>query len=181
MNKAYVLGPVAALLVFVAAFTVFHRGHADREAARQNEIRVAHEAKLAAEVEARRKAIDEAVVSQNQRKKEREEKAAIERAEKEARQLAVDARDAAYRDQEKAARAIERVKKEIAVEQDAIAKIAEGRKTSVAEQTFLRDFVKRAEASARNLENVLTQFAAAESARAAAAATAAAEAARKNS
>ena len=173
MNKAYVIAPLAAVLVFGGTYWNFHRGHQAREAARQEQVRLEKESKLQAEVAARRVAIADALVVQTQRKKEREAREAHEKIEKETRQAAIDERDRVFREQDKTSRDIQRVKKDLAAEREAIAKIAESRQDSLAEQTFLRDFVKKAEANAHNLETVLTQFATAEAARALASATSA--------
>lgn len=174
MNKSYFIAPVVALLLFGGIYGTFRSGHKAREAARQEQVRIEKETKLQAEVAARRQAIDEALVTQAQRKKEREAKETRDKLEKETRQSAIDERDRIFREQDKSARDIQRVKKEIAAEQESLAKIAEARKASVTEQAFLRDFVAKAEANARNLEAVLNQFASAEAARVAAAAAKAA-------
>ncbi len=101
----------------------------------------------------------EAIALAEQRKKEREEKAAREAAEKEARQVQIDARDAAYREQERSARQIERVRKELEIEQAALAKLLAAQKESRAEIAFLRDFVTRAQDNVQALQSLLTKLA----------------------
>lgn len=176
MPKIYFIGPLAALALFAAVFLNFKSDYNQREQARVAEVAAAKEAKLKAEVDARRQAIEAALVVQEERKKEREAKEARERAEKEGRQLALDAREAAYREQEKLTRQLERVKKELVAGKDAYAKLEAVKSAALAEQTFLRDFVQKAEASVKKFETVLAQIDSAERAR-----SAAAEAAKKKS
>lgn len=169
MKKTYVLAPLAALLLFTGVYVSFQSGHQARETAREARLKNDRDAKLAAEVKARRQAVDEALVTQARRKKERDARESAERAAQEARQLAVNTRDKAFRDQERAARQLERVKKEIAAEEESLAKLDQTEKSAAAEQVFLKTYVQKTEANARALEAVLLRFAAAESARLAAA------------
>ena len=72
--------------------------------------------------------------------------------------VAVDARDKAYREQEKLARQIERLKKDIEAEQAAITKIAAERRATDSEQAFLRDFVAKAQANVQALQALLIKL-----------------------
>lgn len=173
MKKAYYIAPLAALAVFIGLYANFQSGYKAREAAKVEQQKVARESKLKAEVDARRKAVEDALKAQEVRKKEREAKEAKEKIEKEARQVALDARDRAFREQEKLSRQIERLKKDIASEKEALAKVQESKKAGQAEAAFLKEFVTKAEANAKALEDLLTKIAAAETARAAAEAAAA--------
>ncbi|RRJ96661.1 hypothetical protein Ga0100231_022975 [Opitutaceae bacterium TAV4] len=163
MKKAYLIVPLAALLAFGALYWNFERGYARREQAARQQARLEKEAKLKAEVEARAKSIEDALRLQAERRKAREEREARENAEKETRQFALDARDKAFRDQEQLSRQIERLKKDIIAEQAAIAEIAAAHKTSVEEQTFLKEYIGKAEENIRTLETLLNAIAAAES------------------
>lgn len=173
MPKIYFIGPLAALALFAVVFINFKSGYREREQARVAAVAAAKESKLKAEVDARRQAIEAALRVQEERKKEREVKEARERVEKETRQLALDAREAAYRDQEKLNRQLERVKKEVAAAKEAQAKLEAVKAAALAERTFLRDFVQKAEASVKKFETVLAQIDSAERARTAAAVEAA--------
>ena len=141
MNKSYWIAPFAALLLFTGIFAHFKSGYEARDKAKQAQILAEKQVKLQAEVEARRKAVDDAVRVQAERKKEREAKEAAEQARKDARQLALDARDKAFREQEKLNRQVENLKKDIASEQDAIAKITQDRDYAVADQKFLKTYL----------------------------------------
>ncbi len=172
MKKIYFIGPLTAMALFAVVFWNFKSGHREREQARITEVAAVKEAKLKAESDARRKAIEDALVAQEARKKEREAKVAQEQAEKEARVLALDAREKAHREQEKLVRQLDRVTKELVAEKASLAKLQTVKTESLAEQAFLREFVAKAESSAKEFEAVLVQIDTADRARAAAAADA---------
>ena len=170
MRKSYWLAPLVALLIFGGIFVHFKSGYEAREKAKQAQILAEKQVKLQAEVEARRKAVEDAVRVQAERKKEREAKEAAEQARKDARQLALDARDKAFREQEKLGRQIENLKKDITAEQEAIAKATQDRTYALADQAFLKTYIERAKANLKALDDVLTKIDVAEQARLAAAA-----------
>ena len=66
-----------------------------------------------------------------------------------------------------------KIEKDIKVEKEAIAKIEADRKLAVDEQTFLKEYVKQAEANTKSLTEVLDKITAADKARAEAEAAAA--------
>lgn len=174
MSKTYFIAPLVALILFIGAYSWSQSGRAEREQARAAEVRAEREAKLLAEREAREKAIAEALVFQEQRRKERAERETREAAERETRQNALDARDHAYRRQERLARDIERLRREVADEQEAVNRLRIDKDASLAEQAHLKAFLPRIRAAAAELEKVLRQIAAAETERARQAAAAAA-------
>jgi colicin import membrane protein len=159
MNKVYFFGPLAALLLFIGIFSVHQGGLKEREAAKAAAAEAAIQAKLAAEQEGRRAAMAEAVKAAEQRKAERAAREARELAEREVRQAAIDARDKAFREQERFIRHIERAKKDIEAEQAALAKIAAERQLAESEKAFLEDFVAKARANVQALEALLTRVA----------------------
>lgn len=158
MNKVYFIGPLAALCVFIAVYAVHRGGLVAREAEKAAVAAAAQKAKLEAEQAGRRTAMADAIKAAEQRKVEKAAREAREQAEKEARQLALDARDKAYREQEKFAKQIERLKKEIETEQAALAKLATERRAAEAEKTFLQDFVTKAQTNVQALQTLLTKL-----------------------
>lgn len=174
MNKAYILAPLIGLLVFGGIYW----NYASKYDAKQAELAAKREhdrqEKIKQDVEARRKALEDAVAQQEQRKKEKAQKEAADAAEKEARQALLDARSKAFTDQEKATRQVDRLTKDIQVEKEEIAKIEKDKEASVKEEAFLRTYVKQAEANQKSLEEVLNKIAEADKAAAAAASAAAA-------
>lgn len=174
MKKAYVLFPVLAMLIF---FGIWWNYNAKYEAAKAEKARLAREArdaKLIAEAEERKLAIQMAVAAAETRKQERDAKNAQQLAEKEARQQAKEASDKAYRDKEKLARQKERLIKDVETEHEAIAKLEERKRTLNSEEAFLRQYVRMAENNHQGLQRVLEKIAAADTARAKADAEAAA-------
>lgn len=174
MNKAYLIAPLVALLVFAGFFTQFKSGYQARENAHDELVQSDKKAKLAAELAARRQALDDAMRIQAERKKEREAREAEERARKDARQVALDARDKAFHDQEDAIKQADSFQKDIDADQDAMAKLTGDRKSSLDELAFLQTYIEKAKANVRALQDVLVKIDAAEQAR-----QAAAEAAKK--
>lgn len=166
MNKVYFLAPLLALLVFAGAYTVSRKGQLERAEARRIALKADQDTRRSAEVEARRAALDESLRVQARRKKERAENEAREAAAREARAAALDARDLAFREQERLARLIERLKRDIAAEQEAVDRLQIDHDATAAEQDYLKTFVPQARANAAALERVLSQIAAAEAARA---------------
>lgn len=180
MKKSYVyfVVPLVALVVFFFGF--YWNAHKDFEAREQAKIETAKaekEAKLMKEAKDREVAVKEAIRLQEERKKQKQERDAKEAREKEAREQARQAREKAARDADKAEATVKRLEKEIEVEKKEIAEIQLDRKRTVDEQNFLKQYVAKAEANARNLTGVLERIDAAD--KAAEAARKAAEAAAK--
>lgn len=179
-NLIYFLVPVVGLVVFGLFYWNFASKFEAREAAQKAKVRAEKEAKLEKEAKDREKAIKDAVAAQERRKAEKAAKEAKDKADQEARQLAVDARDKANRDQIKLLQQKERLEKDIKEEQTAIAKLQQDKKDALDEQAFLKNYVKQAQANSQSLHEVLDKIAAADKARAEAEA-AAAKAAKNNS
>lgn len=175
MKKSYVyfLVPLVGLIAFGAVYWNFNSKDEAREAAKRAAIRKAKDDKLAEEARNREQAIKDAIAAQERRKEERAAKEAKDKADQEARQLAIEARDKANRDQAKLEQQRDRLLKDIKVEQDLIAEIQAEQKRAVDEQNFLKEYVAQAEANTKSLTAVLDKIAAAEAARAAAEAAAA--------
>jgi len=182
MKKSYVyfLVPLIGLCAFGALYWNFSAGYEAELARKARVVREAKDEKLRVEARNRETAIKDALLAQERRKLEKATKEAKEKADQDARQLAVEARDKANREQMKLAQQVDRLEKDIKVEKEAIAKIEEERKRAVDEEAFLKTYVKQAEANTKSLTEVLDKITAADAARAAADAVAAANKA-KNS
>ena len=178
-NYIYFLAPLVGLIIFGAVYWNFSKGFAERETKRIAAEKKKKEDTLREQARKNEQAIREALAAQERRKAERAAKEAKDKADHDARQAAVEARDKAYRDQEKMARQVERLEKEVQVENDAIAKLQADKKKFTDERAFLQEYVKKAEENVKTLNQVLDKIIAADAARAAA--DAAAAAAKKNS
>jgi colicin import membrane protein len=181
MKKTYVLVPLIGVLIFIGIHLKFQAGFEEEEAAKKAVREKARQEKMQADVEARRKAADDAVALQEKRKKEKALKEAQETAQKDARLAMLDAKEKAYRDRDKLSKQVDRLKADILVEKDAIAKVEKTKQASSEEEAFLRNFVKQAETNKGALEEVLNKIKSADDALAAAAAAKAAEDAKKKS
>jgi colicin import membrane protein len=180
MKKAYFVVPLIGLIIFGAIYWNFQSKYEARVATEKAAKEQQRQEKIKQEVDARRKAVEDAVALQEQRKKEKAQKEAQDAAEKEARLALNDAREKSFRDKDRAAKQVERLTKDIATEKDAIAKIEKEKEESQKEQAFLRTYVKQAEANQKSLEEVLNKIADADKAAASAAAAAAAAAKAKS-
>lgn len=158
MNKAYYLAPLIALIVFTGFYLSYRSGLAERDAAKAAAAEAALKAKNDADLEARRAAMTEAIAAAEQRKVEREARLAQEAADKAARQSAIDARDKAFREQERTARQIDRVQKEITETQASLAALAATRQDAETEKAFLLEFVAKAQTNVQALQALLTRL-----------------------
>ncbi len=165
MKKIYYIGPLAAFAVFAAYTMHFNKAYDAHEEQVAIEAKAAREAKLKVEAETRKKAIDEAMIAQARLKKERLDREAEEMRKKDARQASIDSKNLNYREQEKLARQIERLKKEIKVEEDAIAKLDGSIKYNKAEKVFIGQFTEKARQNITYLTDLLTKIEAVEVAR----------------
>ncbi len=158
MNKAYFIAPLIAVLVFGGFYSSHQSGAKAREADRVAKVEANLKAKLAAEQAAKKAAMTEAIQAAETRKKEREAKEAKEKIEKEARAVAIDAREKARRDQEKSNKQIERLEKDIEVEKAAIAALMANRKEAELEKAFLQDFVVKSQTNVQALQALMTKL-----------------------
>ena len=180
-SLVYFLGPIAGLIIFGAIYWNFSSGYEAKEAAKTLAVKQEKEAKLLKQAKDNEEAIKEANIAQEHRKAERAIKEAKDKADHDARQAAVDAKEKAYRDQDKYAKQVERLERDIKSEKEAIAKLEEDKKKSADELAFLRIYVRQADENVKSLKLVLDKISAADAASRAAAAAAAAEAAKNNS
>ena len=180
MNKAYFILPFVALAVFYGFYHNFDKGYQAKLAEQKVRQVQAKEAKAKQEIANREAAIKAAIDAQEKRKKEKEAKDKIDEDKRVARQAAEDKRERAHSDRMKLTDQSRRLKKDLEEVQAEIKKIEEQKKTLVDEQTFLKTYVKQAEANVKYYYDLLDKISVAEKARADAAAAAAA-AAKKSS
>lgn len=164
MKKVYVLVPVIGVLIFAIFYWSAHKDIAARETAAKAAEVAKRQKKLQEEVEARKKAYEDAVVQADRRKKEKAEREAKDQADREAREALIAEREKAFREQERLTRNIERLNKDVSFEKEEVAKIEEQKKSFVSEQEFLKSYVRQAETNQKSLEDVLNKIAAAEKA-----------------
>jgi hypothetical protein len=154
----YFLAPIVGLLIFSVIYWNYASDYDARIEAMEKKIRDERRAKIDEENAAKKKAVDEALVAQKERQRLKAEKEAKDAEEKEKRIQAAQLRD---KTRIEASRLEDRAKdlaKEIEENKKEIEQIKQDQKSAVAEQNFLREYVKVAEANARNLEGVLEKI-----------------------
>jgi len=159
MKKISFIAPVLALIVFICFYSVHQKGQKQRDAIAVARVAADLKSKNEAELLARKTAMVDAIKAAEVRKVEKEAKDARDKAEKEARQLAVDARDKAFRDQDKVVKQLDRLKKDIEVEEASVTKLAAARKEAEAERQFLIELNAKAQTNVKTLQTVLTNLA----------------------
>ncbi len=173
MNKAYIIWPLVGLLVFGAFYWNFNKGFVERQRIEEAKVKEQRKQRMLAEAEARKKAIEAAIIAQQKRLADRAIKEKKEEEEKAQRAALIDRRNRAFDDVNKRLRPqLERLRNDAGDIKDQIAKLELEQKESQSEEAFLRDYVRKAEANVQSYGALLDQIAAADKARADAAAAA---------
>ena len=158
MKKLYYVLPVIGVLIFGAFFWKFNADFETREAAKKEAVRKEHDEKMLADLQAKKKAIEEAITLQEKRKVEKADREKRAEEEKQAQLDLKDASDRARDDRDRVLRQVDRLKTEIAVEDSALKKLASDKENLIAEDEFLLKYVKLAEANQKGLEEILTKI-----------------------
>jgi hypothetical protein len=168
MNRIYLGIPLCAVLAFGAYYWNFDRGY-DAEIAARREAEVAEQkTRSAREVEARAKAVKDAVAAAETRKRETLEKERLEEAQKTARADAEEKRAVAFEQRKKFREQVERLAKELDTVKVELTRLEEQKKQLLLEKTFLSEYVRKAEGNVQSYYDLLTKLETAEKARAAA-------------
>jgi hypothetical protein len=165
-NYIYILVPICGLIIFSMFYIPFARHYEELQALKHHQELLDRQAKADAEAEARRQASIEANLNAERRKAEREARAARDQAEQNALDAAAAADTKAFNDKQKYEAEVTELKKEIKVEQAALATLATEKEDALKEQDFLKTYVQQAEINRQNILSLLEKLAAAEKARA---------------
>ena len=176
----YIIPPVIGLVAFVAFFWNWNQGYVKLLEERAAAAERVKEDELRAQNKLRERAIQEAIATQERRKRERLEKEAADRKRLEDRQSAYQVRDKAENDEIRLKEKVDRLAKEVETAKDQIAKIEFDMEDLRGEAVFLQQFTEKAQENVRSLTTVLDKIASADAAAAAAAKAAAAAAAKKS-
>lgn len=176
MKKAYFFIPIVFLVLFALFYAKFRSGHAAREQARLEKVRLEKEARVVEDQNKRKVAYDEAVAAKKIRDEERARKAAQKIKDDEQRELAIQNRAKARTDADKLEANVKKLQKDVEETKEDIKKLEEDKRRALAEEAFLKDYVKKAQANESGLQAVLEKIALADkmaedAAKAAAAAT----------
>jgi hypothetical protein len=170
----YFLIPVAALLCFIPIYWNYSSHYEEAEAQRDAIVRQGKLNELAAQDRLRQKAVQDALDAQARRKKEKAERDALEAKHQEEREDAHQALYKAQSESRRIAEKVDRLKNDVKVAEDEVAKIQADETGLRTQQGYLEQYVQQAQAHVKSLSQVLEKIAAsdqaAEAARAAAAA-----------
>jgi hypothetical protein len=175
-TKVYLIVPLVVLIVFGAYYWNFKSDYDAKQAAVAAQFKEQRLEKLRQEAVQREAAIHDAIEAQKQRKKDRLEREAREQKQKDDKENAKLNADKAVQEEQKLARQAEKLAADVKVEKEEIQKIETENKKAVAEEAFLKQYVKMAQDNQGSLAAVLTKIVAADKAAAVAAAAAAAAA-----
>ncbi len=170
----YFAVPIVAVLVFIPFFWRFNATYDAREAARAEVIHQGKIAQIAEQDRLRQKAIDDSLVTQARRQKEKKERDDRLQKERDDRESALQARNKANNDSVGLKNRIDRVTKEVETVKADIAKLEADEEKQRQEESAARQYVVLAEANVKNLSQVLDRIKAADDAADAAAKAAAA-------
>jgi colicin import membrane protein len=173
-SKIYLIAPLVVLVAFGAYYWNFKSDYDAKQAAVAAQIKEQKLEKLRQEAIQREASIKDAIEAQKQRKKERQEREALEQKQKDDKENAKLNADKAVQEDQKLERQVEKLTSDVKVEKEDVAKIETDNKKAVEEEAFLKDYVKMAQGNQASLAEVLTKIAAADAAAAKAAAAAAA-------
>jgi hypothetical protein len=179
MNKVYIIFPLIGILIFGGFYVSFNRSYEAKVAAIKLKAEDEKKAKLKQQTIDRDKAIAAAIEAQKVNKAKREEKERQEEAKKVARQEAEDRRVKSYDDRNRFRDQVNRLKKDLEELKASMTKIADEKKRFADEETFLKTYVKQAEANVKYYYDLLDKITVAEKQAADAAAAAAAAAKNK--
>jgi hypothetical protein len=175
-TKIYFIVPILALILFGGYYWNFRAQYMAHQAEIIATAKARKAERLRAEEEARETAIKDALDAQQQRKKERAAREALEQKQKDDLENAQLDRDKAAQEAQRLERQVEKLTKDVADTKKDIALLDTDNEKQVAEIAFLGDYVKKAEENRASLAVVLTKIQAADDANAKAKALADAQA-----
>ena len=156
-NKAYFIVPIVGVAIFAGVYFSF-RSELEAEKTREQEAKEKARIQKREDDIAKQKAANAfAIEQQDLRKKQKAEREAMLAAEAAAREALNDARQKAYDDQNKFAQSVDRLNKDLNQEKEALQKLEEQRQTHELEQKFLKEYVVKAEANRKQLEDLMNK------------------------
>ncbi len=173
MNKIYILVPLIGMLLFGGYYVKFDNGYAEAQRIK-NELKNADiKAKKEQDLKNREIAYQDAIKAAAERKKQRDEKEAVEADKKEARLQADELRYLTNDERKLAHEQVDLLKKEVAAIQTEVTKYEKEKDDLSKELAAQKQYVQKAEANQKYYYDLLDKIAAADKARAEADAAAA--------
>jgi hypothetical protein len=169
MNKAYIIWPLVALLVFGAFYWNFDQGWKVREHDKLVQAEKDKQDRIRQDLERRKKAIEDATKAQQERKAARDAKEKKEQDEADARNALIERRQHAYDEVNRhLLPQLDRQKGDADEVKHEMAQLELQKKQFEDEATFLKTYTHQAEANVKAYYDLLAKLQAAEEARAAA-------------
>ena len=157
-SKIYFIAPLIVLVAFGAYYWNFKSGYDAHVAALAAEDKARRVEKLKLEAVSREAAIHDALLAQQQRKKERQDREAKELKQKDDKENATLIQQKADQEAQKLARQVDKLTVDVKTEQDEIAKIEAENKKAVEEEVFLKQFDKVAQDNQAAMAAVLQKI-----------------------
>ena len=160
MNKKYIYfaPPIVALVLFVAYYLHFRTGYD----AQQEQVALAaqHDKEEAVRVqnEQRKKAVDEALASQERHRQDKKAREEFLAKRQEERQTSLDSRDKSFADLVKFRERVEKLTKDVATIKDEITKLEQDEDLLRAQALFFRAYVEKAQVNDKSLTAVLDKI-----------------------
>lgn len=171
-NLAYFLVPALALIAFVVIYIQFDRGYEAAQLEKQKAAEAAKQKIADEQVAQQKEAVARAIADNEQRKKEKAAKDALDQKRRDDLQTAVQERDKALVNEADLKERLAKLKKEKAVVIDDIKKIDQDKAGLVIEKQAVDQVSAKALENAKSLNDVVDKIAAADRAAQAAAAAA---------
>lgn len=162
MNKAYLLVPLIATLVFGGYYWNFRVGYNKEVEAKKVVAREAHIAKLHKEEQDRREAIEKANQQSEARKQQKLDKEAREKKAQEARSQSYEEQRLAQAEERKLTDQVKTLNREIEAVKKEVALIEADKKLAISEEAFQQTYVAKAQANVRSLAETLEKIEAAD-------------------
>jgi hypothetical protein len=163
-NIAYVIFPLLALALFTPYYLHFSSHFDEMKQQEADRERQARADKIEADNKLKAKAIEEANIAADQRKKDRERKEEEKAREEEEEENLMQARDHARQDVFRAHDKVGQLTRDVATIQDEIKKVEDDEARLRQERGFLVDYVSKTEQNRQSLSAVLDKIAAADAA-----------------
>ena len=169
MNKAYIIWPLLALLLFGARYWYFNQGFLEREKEKIVQVQMEKQARIDADIARRRKAIEDATKAQIERVAARHAKEELEQKESDLRNQLMDRRQHSFDEVNRHLRPqLDREKTDADSVKGEIAQLDLQKKQFSDEEVFLRKYTREAEANVKIYYDMLEKIKAADEAHAAA-------------
>jgi hypothetical protein len=159
MNKAYIIWPLLALLLFGARYWYFNQGYLEREKEKVVQVQREKQERIDADIARRRKAIEDATKAQLERVAARHAKEEQEQKENDLRTQLMDRRQHAFEEVNRHLRPqLDRDKTDVDSVKGEIAQLDLQKKQFLDDEVFQRKYTREAETNVKTYYDMLEQI-----------------------